>query len=193
VIKNSYADIIVQGLEERGSVRTMFSGRSMAPTLVDGMTIQVYKIAPAVVLPADIILYNRAGQMVVHRVIGITNKDGKAVFLTKGDNQAYIDCDYVPEESLLGVVRGAFFKDEPQTNVLIDNKFVALSYSAIGLLVLAAMRARRYIPRPVRLVLSSIVGGFFFLFKKCIHATYLGIRYVQLFFRRYTGRLGPAV
>ena len=182
--KNPYADIIVQGIGERGAVRTAFSGISMAPTLVDGMTIEVERIFAESVNPADIILYRKSEQIVVHRVIRILNEGGLRTFVTKGDNHAYIGSDRVPQDQLIGVVRAAFGKDDLRKDLLINNRLIAASYLTMGNLAEYAMRARQHVPRPVRLVLRHILGAFFLIFKKSIHTLYLGMRYGKLFIRR---------
>jgi signal peptidase I len=184
MVKNLYAGIIAQGIEERGAVRTVFTGRSMEPTLLDGMMLAVEKSDPHKIRIADIILYKKSAQMVVHRVIGILRKDINSIFITKGDNQIYSDCDHVPEEDLLGVVSGAFFENEPQVNALVGNRFIGLAYSLMGSSVLFATNIKRYIPRSIRFVLKYPAGGFFFLFNKSIHSLYIGMRYGQLFIRR---------
>jgi len=159
----------------------------MAPTLIDGMTIEVERASPEAVKTADIIFYKKNGQMVVHRVIGILNEEKRKVFVTKGDNQAYIESDYIDEKSLVGVVRGAFREDRPQANILVDSRFIGASYLAMGNLAIYTMALRRYVPRPLRLVLRYFTGAFFLLFKNTIHIVYKGMSHAQLFFRRYGG------
>ncbi len=182
--ENPYTDIIVQALGERGRVRTRFTGRSMQPALVEGMLIEVEKVGPAAVRTADIIFYKKDGQMVVHRVVRISREAGERIFVTKGDNQAYIDGDRVPEADLVGVVRAAFFEGAPQANALACNKIITLSYAALGRSTEFALRARGHCPRLVRLASRHLVGAFFLMFKKSIHVIYIGTRYGQLFLGR---------
>ena len=171
-MKNPYADIISRGINERGSVRTAFRGRSMAPTLLDGMLIEADSIEPVRIRAGDVILYRRADQMVVHRVIGVSRGPGERIFVTKGDNQAYMESERVREESLMGIVRGAFREDEPRKNLLVENRAIGLSYVAMGRLADFAMRNRTHVPRFVRLALRHIVGALFLAFKRSIHVAY---------------------
>jgi signal peptidase I len=183
--ENPYADIVAQALEERGTVRTAFSGRSMAPTLADGMTLEVAKALPCNIRAGDIILYKKGGQTVVHRVIRVS-RDGKGlVFFTKGDNHSLIAGDYVPEENVIGKITAAFPPDAPQKNLLVDNKLLSLSYVAMGRLADFALRAKGSLPRLVKSAFRYIAGGLFLAFKKSIHTTYIGTRHGKLFFGRY--------
>ena len=175
--KNPYIDIIIQGLREQGKVRTMFSGKSMKPTLEEGMQILVEEIEPAGVEPADIILYRNTDSMVVHRVIKIIQERRGRVFVTKGDNHAYIDSAFIPEENLIGIVRGAFRQEEPEEDILIKSSIIGTLYVIIGNMVLFLRQRRKYVPQSIRRVLRYFIGGFFFLFKKSIHVIYLGIYY----------------
>jgi len=158
---NPYTDITVQAIQEKGSVRTTFRGRSMKPTLVDGMLLRVEKTAPRAVKTADIILYRRDEQVVVHRVIRVLPKDASLVFMTMGDNQGYAGADYVGESDLIGIVRGAFSKERPEENILADGKLVKLSYWMMGILVSFILAAKRYSPRPVRRIFGPFVDAMF--------------------------------
>lgn len=185
---SAYREMVVQGLRERGEVRTMFAGQSMTPTLREGMQILLEEAEPAEIKPADIIMYKKADQAIVHRVVGIIRKNQKRIFVTKGDNHAYIDGDYIPEGDLIGRVRGAFFESDPQADVLIGSKFVGILYVALANLVSGVRRLRKYIPAPIRLIFKRFIGAFFFVFKEVIHSAYLGMYHGKLFYRRYAGR-----
>ena len=180
----AYTEMVIHGLRERQTVRTIFSGRSMTPTLREGMQILLERTEPDRINPADIIMYRKADRAIVHRVIGIIRKDRTRLFVTKGDNHAYIDCDYIPESDLIGKVAAAFFENDRETNVLVKSRIVGGLYVALGNMVLYIRRARKYVPSPIRSVFKYFVGSFFFLFKKTTHAIYLGMRYGQLFFGR---------
>jgi len=182
--KNPYADMLCRALEERGQARAAFSGRSMLPTLKEGMTVAVQKTAPGDIKPADIILYRKGGQTVVHRVIRILRDGRTAAFFTKGDNQIFISGDCVPEDNVIGRVTGAFSEDEPQKNRLVNNKFTSWSYVALGNLSDLAMRSSKNAPHFARHLLKHIVSAFFLTFKRSIHITYIGMRRGKLFFGR---------
>ena len=168
--ENPYIDLIKQALKERGAARTQFAGRSMLPTLCDGMQVMVESLPPENVRPADIVLYRKENIAVIHRVVRVLSQGSKRVFLTKGDNQAYIDCYSVPEGDLIGVVRGAFYERAPGgEDVLMKNRAVGLLYVIMGRMALFAMNKRERIPLSIRRVFRHPVGGLFLMFKRFIH------------------------
>ena len=174
------SDIIAAGLERDGRVRAVFSGRSMLPTLRNGMRLLVEKIPPEDVRTCDIIMYKKGDGIVAHRVIKIIRNAGACVFITKGDNHAYVDCSYIPEKDLMGIVRSAFTIGDPDRDILIRTRVTGLLYRAAGNMVLTVRGRRECVPKILRIVLKYFVGGFFFIFKKFIHAVYMGIYHVRL-------------
>ena len=183
------SDIIADGLERDGRVRAVFSGRSMLPTLRNGMRLLVEKIPPEDVRTCDIIMYKNGGGIVAHRVIKIVPGIGGSVFITKGDNHAYIDCSYIPEKDLMGIVRSAFTIGDPDPgrDILIKSRVTGLLYAAAGNMVLAVRKRRRGVPIVFRIILKYFVGGFFYICKKFIHAVYMGIYHVRLLGGRRAG------
>jgi signal peptidase I len=171
----AYTEMVIRGLNEGQIVRTMFSGRSMIPTLREGMQILLERAEPGQIKPADIIMYRKADRAIVHRVVGIIRQNQNRLFVTKGDNHAYISSDYIPEKDLIGRVKGAFFENEPDRDVLVKNRAIGILYVVLGQSVLAARRARIYIPQRVRLIFKYLVGGFFFAAKKAIHVISAGL------------------
>ena len=181
------SDVIDAGLQKEGRVITIFSGRSMLPTLQDGMRLLVEKIPPENVRPSDIIMYKRDDGIIAHRVIKIIrNVSGETVFVTKGDNRAYVDPSYIPQGDLMGIVRSAFIAGQPDKDMLVKSRVTGLLYQATGNMVLAVRERRDRVPKILRIVLKYFVGGSFFICKKLIHAVYMGIYYVRLLGRRDT-------
>ena len=174
------SDIIAAGLERDGRVRTIFSGRSMLPTLRNGMRLLVEKIPPEDVRPSDIIMYKKGDSIIAHRVIKIIPDGGASVFITKGDNHAYVDSSYIPQGDLLGLVKSAFTDSDPDRDILIKSRVVALLYRAVGNMALTARERRESVPKILRIIFKYFVGGFFFICKKLIHAVYMGIYHVRL-------------
>ena len=176
------SDIIAAGLERDGRVRTVFSGRSMLPTLRNGMRLLVEKIPPEDVRTCDIIMYKMGGGIVAHRVIKIIPRPGpgRLVFVTKGDNHAYVDCSYIPQDGLMGIVKSAFTAGDPDRDILIKSRAIGLLYAVTGNMVLAVRNRRRGVPKILRAILKYFVGGFFYICKKLIHAVYIGIYHVRL-------------
>jgi len=182
-----YADMVAQSLQAMRAVRVAFSGKSMTPALREGMQILVEKAPPEKIKLADIIMYRKATGAVVHRVVGIRRRGNGRVFVTKGDNHAYIDSDYIPEGDLVGRVSAAYFEREPDIDVLVRSRAVGASYVVLANLASGVMCLRKFIPAPIRNILKYFAGAFFFLFKKFIHAAYLGIYHVRLLGRRRSG------
>ena len=179
---NPYIDVITEGLKRYDRVRTIFSGRSMLPTLKQGMQLLVEDISPSSIRPSDIIMYRCGDGIVAHRVIKIISKSGVSLtFVTKGDNHAYIDCSYVPQADIMGIVRAAFTEKYPGRDVLVKSRFVGSLYTAVGNIVLVVRARRDDLPPAVRSVLKYFVGGTFFIFKKFIHIIYMGMYHVKLF------------
>ena len=179
--------IIAAGLERDGRVRAVFSGRSMLPTLRNGMRLLVEKIPPEDVRPSDIIMYKKGDSIIAHRVIKIIPDGGASVFITKGDNHAYVDSSYIPREDLMGIVRSAFIDSDPDRDLLVKSRVTGLLYQAAGNMALAVRKRREDVPKILRSILKYFVGGFFFVCKKFIHAVYMGIYHVRLLDQRRAG------
>ena len=182
----AYTDMVTQALKERSEARAIFAGGSMTPTLKEGMQILIEAALPEEIKRADIIMYRKTDHTIVHRVVGIIGLGKERIFVTKGDNHAYIDSDHIPAGDLVGRVSAAYLELGPETDVLVKNRAVGASYVFLANLASLIMHSRRYIPKPARNVLKYFVGAFFFLFKKIIHAVYMGIYYVRLLGRRDT-------
>ena len=60
-------------------------GESMAPFLPHGSRILATRITAAAVRPGDLILHERAGRMVCHRVLRRRLRHGRVALLTRGD------------------------------------------------------------------------------------------------------------
>lgn len=158
--------------EDKGRFITKFAGRSMQPTLKEGMLVMVEKIGPLEVKLADIILYQNGNSLIAHRLIRVFKQDKRRIFVTKGDNQAYIDVALISEEALIGRIRAAFYENEPQKNILIKNRLIDGMYVIIGNLLLWIRRNRELVPRPLRAAFKPFVGGSFLAFKKTTHFLY---------------------
>jgi signal peptidase len=166
---SSYRDLIIQGLEKHNRVRTLFSGNSMLPTLKEGMRLDIEKESPDEIRRGDIIVYKKSDAMVVHRAVKITRDGHKRIFVTRGDNHAYIEPDRIQEDDLIGVVRAAYSMDDPEKDVLIKNRFMDILYAGSADLLVFVRRARNHVPRPVRNIFKYFVGGFFSALKKFTH------------------------
>jgi len=84
-------------------------GNSMEPTLSDGDLVMVKKVDPEDVKVGDVIVFHEPGSestVIIHRVVGKVERDGRVFFQTKGDNNDVQDPWLVSEEDLIGVVVG---------------------------------------------------------------------------------------
>jgi len=156
----------------------------MQPTLREGMQIEVEEVASKEVKLADIILYRNHSAFICHRVIKIIQDKEQRIFVTKGDNHAYIDAGLIPEKELIGVVRVAFWENQPKRDVLIKNRLLSILYVIIGNSAFFLRQKSRIVPGAIRNIFKPLVGGFFIFFKKTIHFIQSGISYEHLFFRR---------
>ena len=50
------------------------------------------------------------GRYIIHRIIRIDEKEGKAIYVTRGDN--CIGCEYIPQEAVFGVVKEVYYKNK---------------------------------------------------------------------------------
>ena len=91
----------------------------------------------------------------------------------RGDNHAYIDVSFIPEDNLVGRVILAFTQDNPMKNLLIKNRIVELMYIITGNLLFWTRKNRKYIPFFLRLLFKPFVGSFFLILKKITHFLYL--------------------
>jgi len=73
---------------------------SMRPIIEPGDKVLVRSIAPAAAKSGDILLYRSGEDYVTHRLVGFMTREGKTLFLTKGDAGS------VPEEVAPEAVRG---------------------------------------------------------------------------------------
>ena len=81
-------------------------GSSMAPAIPLGALVFEQTVTPAAIVPGDVVTLALLGAAVVtHRVIGVTNADGRISLETRGDANASPDPALQPATSVTGVVR----------------------------------------------------------------------------------------
>ena len=79
-------------------------GTSMRPLVGPGGRMLVeFGMRPSQV--GDIVLFERAGTVVAHRVVGRRERDGRERLIVKGDNEAYFDPP-IGQSDVLGIVLG---------------------------------------------------------------------------------------
>ena len=81
-------------------------GDSMLPTLVDGEYYRVEPVENGEIHPKDIIVFNKNGITICHRVLQVINtRSGKTFIQTKGDNCSSPDSFAVTLDMVIGKVQ----------------------------------------------------------------------------------------
>ncbi len=78
---------------------------SMEPVFGYGDAILLEKVNPQEIKNNDIIVFNRDGIIVSHRVVKVAKEPGATYFYTKGDSNKEQDSDRVADTDVIGVVR----------------------------------------------------------------------------------------
>ncbi|MGD8397543.1 MAG: signal peptidase I [Anaerolineae bacterium] len=91
------------GLEQAGEMRLPLRGRSMWPTIPAGSLVRVEPINGSSVQRGDILVWQRKGVFVAHRVVDIKSDDASSHLLLKGDNCPVADAP-VSREAIIGRV-----------------------------------------------------------------------------------------
>ncbi|MFA5101973.1 MAG: signal peptidase I [Candidatus Thermoplasmatota archaeon] len=81
---------------------TVISSGSMHPALEVGDIVALTKVDPASIKEGDIIQFQQENVTVIHRVVTITEEDGKTQFITKGDANEDPDPQPVPANYIVG-------------------------------------------------------------------------------------------
>ena len=68
-----------------GNIRLRVFGASMVPSILPGDLISVQRAALSEIFSGDIVLFERAGRMFAHRVVGFTGSPEHSVLITRGD------------------------------------------------------------------------------------------------------------
>jgi signal peptidase I len=101
---DKFKDITIEILRMGYAVRFKASGGSMSPVISHNDIVTVGPIKESSINTNDIVYLNSEEEgLLIHKVIAVFEKNGKAMVLTKGDASAYPDKP-VPVESVLGKV-----------------------------------------------------------------------------------------
>ncbi len=92
-------EIAREALARGVPVRVRVYGASMAPSLVDGVQVEIRPLAGPP-LPGEVVAWERGGRLVVHRVVSV-DSEGRVV--TQGDARAVLDPP-CPRSAVLGRV-----------------------------------------------------------------------------------------
>jgi signal peptidase I len=75
----------IEVLQSSGQLRLKVTGTSMLPTLWPGDLLTIESVHPQQISRGDIVLYERAGRMFIHRVVRVT-AGGECSITTRGDS-----------------------------------------------------------------------------------------------------------
>ncbi len=98
--------IVAFGLGAFSVQPIVIGSNSMLPVIRKGDIVFVEKIDASKIKKGDVIRYVLDGNYIIHRVQKINiDKDGKRIFITKGDNNDNIDIYPVKESQFAGIIR----------------------------------------------------------------------------------------
>jgi signal peptidase len=108
-------DLTADVLRSHGQCRLQVSGSSMLPTLWPGDMVLIEKRPVSQLSVGDIVMYERHGRFILHRLIGLpenlpeafssSSSSSRAFLVTRGDFMPHDDLP-VPADRVLGVLAG---------------------------------------------------------------------------------------
>lgn len=101
--------LLSEAIQSWPGVRIPVSGRSMGPAFEHVTDIMVVPCGAASIRLGSLVVFQRGGLWVVHRVVGTTK--GGATYLTKGDGLDHLDAPAVRPDEIRGIVIGLGFGD----------------------------------------------------------------------------------
>lgn len=135
---SSVKDVSSALLSEGKTIRIKAHGYSMYPSIKPGSVIIIEPLSqkgnPS---PGEIIAIKRENGLVVHRLIKIMIKDGKRIYIARGDSNVYSDAP-VPIERIAGrIVRAEPSGENPEPADIKINKrpkYIINRFRVIGIL-----------------------------------------------------------
>ena len=98
-------ELLLQALENGHSAFLEVTSDSMAPLFHRGDQIQLSPVSFAGPVPGDIIVIGLPGDLLAHRLCGLTESGGRRCLITRGDRLAYYDT-VTPFSQLRAIVTG---------------------------------------------------------------------------------------
>src|SRR5580700_5520094 len=83
-----------------GAIRLPAMGTSMVPAIHPGDVLSIQPVDPKEVSVGDIVVYEREGVLIVHRVVGIFAAPSAPYLVTRGDRSLRDDAPILPNELL---------------------------------------------------------------------------------------------
>jgi signal peptidase I len=144
------AALVREAVWERRRLSLRLQGDSMWPTILPGDLVDVEPVSAGEIQLGDVVIWERGGGFIAHRVVDRVGDNGDAWLVTKGDNSASAD-RLLASESVLGRVAstsrpGDLTLGRPVSQGRLEAGFWLLRWrvrSALG-------RASRVLPWPLR-------------------------------------------
>jgi signal peptidase I len=100
---DSRQSLALEVLRKHGEIRIAALGLSMLPTLWPGDILTIRTVSVSECKPEDVVLYERKGRLVIHRIVRHRFARGERFLITRGDAISHED-NPVPAGHLLGRV-----------------------------------------------------------------------------------------
>ena len=128
------------------SIMTVLTG-SMEPDYKVGDIVIVKKTVTDELKVKDVITFysndpTMEGQIVTHRIIDITEENGRRLFETKGDNNQIADLEKVEEEDVIGKVQGRVPYVGKAANFMQTNRTAFFLIVILPMLVIMALEVK---------------------------------------------------
>jgi len=139
-------EALASAVRMRGRVSIPASGRSMGPEFSTLRDIVVEPFSPSAIRPGSIVVFQREGRWIVHRVMWKFGKAAGPFCITKGDNVGQLDHPYVQASEIQGLVVGLQTNDGVAINLtspyrrLASVMRVARGWVSLGLARVLASR-----------------------------------------------------
>ena len=136
-------DLALEVLNSTGEARLPVTGTSMLPALWPGDVVEVRRQSMAETLPGEIVVFDRDGRLLTHRVVGKVDAPEGVLLIARGDALRRPDPAINPEE-LLGRVTAIWRggrRLEPRLTYW--GRVAAWVFSRSTLFVRVALRLRR--------------------------------------------------
>jgi len=96
--------LAVEVLRSFGEARVPVIGASMLPALWPGDILEIRRQSATEILPGQLVLYERDGCFVTHRVVEKLHQQGRTLLVTRGDRLRKPDLPVRPEQVLGRVI-----------------------------------------------------------------------------------------
>lgn len=141
--------LLAEAVRSGSGIRVAVSGRSMGPSYAAVSEIEVIPCNPAAINLGRLVVFQRDGCWVVHRVMRRSQGPDGVVYLTKGDGLNRPDRPAVKSSEIKGVVSSLGLKDGSRVDLLsflsrLQSLWIVIRYW-IGHVILPTGRA----PGPV--------------------------------------------